>query len=70
MSRSIVACANGVCASDVMSRNVKTASLTLLIKGCDRPKSSLLHSCIFPVAKYVNVVNVEITSISARCRRC
>ncbi len=26
VSRSIVACANGVCASDVMSRNVKTAS--------------------------------------------
>ncbi len=38
--------------------------ITLLIQGCDRPKSSLLHSCIFPVAKYVNVVNVEITSIS------
>ncbi len=34
---------------------------TLLIDGCDRPKSSQLHSCIFPVAKYVNV---EITSIS------
>ncbi len=31
---------------------------------CYRPKSSLLHSCIFPVAKYVNVVNVVITSIS------
>ncbi len=38
--------------------------ITLLIEGCDRPKSSLLHSCIFPVAKYVNVVNVLITSIS------
>ncbi len=24
----------------------------------------MLHSCIFPVAKYVNVVNVVITSIS------
>ncbi len=33
-------------------------------KCCNRPKSSLLHSCIFPVAKYVNVVNVVITSIS------
>ncbi len=30
-------------------------------KCCNRPKSSLLQSCIFPVAKYVNVV---ITSIS------
>ncbi len=30
-------------------------------KCCNRPKSSLLHSCIFPVAIYVNV---EITSIS------
>ncbi len=38
--------------------------ITLLIEGCDRPKSSLLHSCIVPDAKYVNVVNVEITSIS------
>ncbi len=38
--------------------------ITLLIEGCDRPKSSLLHSCIFQVAKYVNVVNVVITSIS------
>ncbi len=38
--------------------------ITLLIEGCDRPKSLLLHSCIFPVAKYVNVVNVVITSIS------
>ncbi len=26
VSRSILACANGVCASDVMSRDVKTAS--------------------------------------------
>ncbi len=34
------------------------------MEGCDRPKSSLLHSCIFQVAKYVNVVNVVITSIS------
>ncbi len=33
-------------------------------KCCNRPKSSLLHSCIFPVAKYVNVVNVVITYIS------
>ncbi len=33
-------------------------------KCCNRPKSSLLHSCIFPVAKYVNVVNVVIMSIS------
>ncbi len=33
-------------------------------KCCNRPKSSLLESCIFPVAKYVNVVNVVITSIS------
>ncbi len=39
-------------------------AISLLIEGCDRPKSSLLHSCIFPVTKYVNVVNVEITSIS------
>ncbi len=29
-----------------------------------RPKSSLPYSCIFPVAKYVNIVNVVITSIS------
>ncbi len=38
--------------------------VTTLLIGCDRPKSSMLHSCIFPVAKYVNVVNVVITSIS------
>ncbi len=31
VSRSIVACANGVCASDVMSRNVKTASAPSVI---------------------------------------
>ncbi len=35
--------------------------ITLLIEGCDRPKSSLLYSCICPLVKYVNV---EITSIS------
>ncbi len=38
--------------------------ITLFIEGCNRPKSSLMHSCIFPGAKYVNVVNVEIMSIS------
>ena len=27
-----------------------------LVEGCDRPKSSLLHCCIFPVAKYLSVV--------------
>ncbi len=33
-------------------------------KCCNRPKSSLLHSCIFPVAKYDHLVNGVITSIS------
>ncbi len=42
VSRSIVACANGVCASDVMSRNVKTASplmSKLLAKKLSTPLS-------------------------------
>ncbi len=43
---------------------INVCVITLLIEGCDRPKSSLLHSCIFPVAKNVNVVNVVIMSIS------
>ncbi len=34
--------------------------ISLLTEVCDIPKSSLLSICIFPVAKYVNVV---ITSI-------
>ncbi len=34
--------------------------ISLLTEVCDIPKSSLLPICIFPVAKYVNVV---ITSI-------
>jgi len=33
-------------------------------KCCNRPKSSMLHSCIFPVAKYDHLVNGVITSIS------
>ncbi len=39
-------------------------------KCCNRPKSSLLHSCIFPVAKYDHLLNGVITSISALWHFC
>ncbi len=42
--------------------------ITLLIEGCDGPKSSLLHSCIFPVAKYLNVVITLISGAMAFLR--
>ncbi len=43
--------------------------ITLLMEGCDGPKSSLLHGCIFPVAKYLNVV-ITLISGTAAFLRC
>lgn len=37
--------------------------VTLLMEGCDRPNSSLLHHWIFPVVKYLSVVVTFIAGV-------
>ena len=43
--------------------------MTLLTEDWDRPKSSLLHCCIFPVAKYLRVVITFFSGVIALWRR-
>lgn len=46
-------------------RAVIICMITLPMESCDRPKSLLLHCCIFPLAKYLGVVITFISGFTA-----